>query len=110
MKKRVIKRVFFATIVALGLPSLSLAASPAQIENGAIKVGYGDLNITTEAGAKKLYVRLQRASEQACEVRSFREFGSIDLYNKSQVCYSETLAAVVKRVDSDMLTRIHTSS
>ena len=110
MRKRVPASVLLATFVVLGLPSLALAASPSQLDEGSIKVAYGDLNIDTAAGAKTLYARLGKATEKACDLRPYKELGSIGLYNKSRSCYKARLSAAVERINSDELTRVHASS
>jgi UrcA family protein len=110
MRHRVLKTVVLASFVALGLPSLAMAASPSQFGEGSIQVEYGDLNINTAAGAKALYKRLQKAAEEGCYLRPYRELGSIRLYNESRSCYKEKLSAVVERINSDELTKIHATS
>jgi UrcA family protein len=109
MKKRVITGVFVASLIALGLPSAASASAPSEFGNGSIQVAYGDLDLTTAAGAKTLYARLQRASEVACDLRSYRELGSIGLHRESLSCYEKTLTGAVERIDSDELTKLHTS-
>jgi len=110
--KKVILRPGIALLVAfaLGTPAFAVAASPTQIEVVSITVSYADLNIEKEAGAKKLYRRLQRAAENACEFKSHtvaRESLSRGIEKKR--CYSEALASAVEEIDKETLTRIATS-
>ena len=107
MRHRVLKTVVLASLFALGLPSLAVAASPSQFGEGSIQVEYGDLNINTVAGAKTLYTRLQKATAAACDLRPYRELGSIGLYNESRTCYKSKLSAAVERISNDKLTRLH---
>ena len=107
MKKRVFTGIAIASLIALGLPSVVSASAPSQFGDGSIKVAYGDLDITTAAGAKTLYARLQRASEAACDLRSYRELGSISQYRESRSCYAKTLAGAVESIDSEELTKLH---
>ena len=107
MRHHVLKTVVLASLVALGLPSLAAAASPSQFGEGSIQVEYGDLNINTVAGVKTLYARLQKATAAACDLRPYRELGSIGLYNESRSCYKAKLSAAVERISSDKLTRLH---
>lgn len=109
MRKRVPASVLLATFVVLGLPSIALAASPSNFHKGSIKVEYGDLNISTLAGARTLYTRLENAARKGCDFRPLNELGSISRYKESRACYSEKLTAAVERIDSDTLTEIHNS-
>ena len=109
MRKRVTASFLLASFVVLGLPSITLAASPSNFHNGSIKVEYGDLNINTLAGARTLYARLENAARKGCDYRPLIIHGSMSHYNKSRACYSEKLTAAVERIDSDTLTEIHNS-
>ena len=84
-----------------------MAASPSQFGEGSIQVEYGNLNIYTAAGAKALYGRLQKATAAACDLRPYRELGSIGLYNESRSCFKAKLSAAVERISNDKLTRLH---
>ena len=107
MKKRVFTGVAVASLIVLGLPSVVSAAAPSQLDRESIKVAYGDLDLATAAGAKTLYARLQRASEAACDLRPYRELGSISLYQEARSCYAKKLTSAVERIDSDELTKLH---
>jgi len=109
MRHRVLKTVVLASFVALGLPSLAMAASPSQFGEGSIQVEYGDLDINTVAGAKTLYARMEKAAKIGCDLRPFSEIGSLRHYNESRACYMKNLAAAVERINSDALTKIHSS-
>ena len=107
MRNRVLKTVAVASIVALGLPALTLAASPSYFDQGTIKVAYGDLNINTVEGAKTLYARIERAAEIGCDFRPYRELGSIRRFNESRNCYEKNVTAAVTRINSEALTKVH---
>ena len=107
MRHRVLKTVVAASIVALGLPALAVAAAPNQFGEGSIQVEYGDLNIDTDAGARTLYSRLQKATAAACDLRPYKELGAIGLYNESRACYKAKLSAAVERISNDKLTKLH---
>ena len=109
MRNRVLTTVAIASIVALGLPALTIAASPSYLDKGTIKVAYGDLNIDTVAGAKTLYGRIEKAAAAGCDFRPLRELGSIRRYKESQTCYEKHVTAVVTRIDSEALTKVHNS-
>jgi UrcA family protein len=100
-----------AAIVASGLalPLVGLAASPSHIDDDSVKVSYSDLNITNEAGAKLLYARLQRASQEVCGVGSHNIVRSLTETKKARACYEKALSAAVEKLDSELLTVIHNS-
>jgi UrcA family protein len=104
-------RMGATTLIALAflLPMTTLAEAPARSEANRIQVSFADLNINNTAGAKVLYARLQRASEAACKVEPYRLTGSIERFAKVKQCYEDTLDSFVVRIDSDALTRLHTS-
>lgn len=95
-------------LITFGLPLSASAASPTQIEKTSVTVTFEDLNIRTEAGAKSLYARLQRASRQACDFRS-SGLKSIRETTESRRCYKATLEAAVQEIDNDKLSHLHSS-
>ena len=103
------KQIFILAVIGLATPMISLAAAPSQIDDTSVNVSYADLNIEAEAGAKVLYARLKRASEQVCSVESHLVLGSLTAVHKAKVCYKDALAAAVAEIDSDTLTNIHSS-
>ena len=109
MRNRGIKTVILASLVVLGLPSITMAASPNQFGEGTIKVAYGDLDINTMAGARTLYARMEKAAEVGCDLRPYRELGSLSRYKESRSCYNKILTAAVERIDSETLTKVHNS-
>jgi UrcA family protein len=95
-------------LIAFGLPLSASAAAPTQFDRVSVKVTFEDLNIRTDAGAKSLYARLQRASRKACDFRS-AGLKSIRETTQSRRCYNETLEAAVQKIDNDKLSQIHSS-
>ena len=100
-----------AAIVATGLalPLTGMAAAPSHIDDAAVKVSYSDLNINNEAGAKVLYSRLQRASQEVCGVGSHSIVRSLTETRKAQACYEDALTSAIEKLDSELLTAIHNS-
>ncbi len=78
-----------------------------RYEETSIRVSYKDLNIHSEAGAKVLYARLKKASEDACGSSVYRDTRSLKLMLEAKQCYEETLDSVVARIDSDELAKLH---
>jgi UrcA family protein len=100
-----------ATAVAIGalaIPITAIGAAPSQIEDVSVKVSFSDLNIHSDAGAKTLYSRLKRASEDACNFDSYIRIG-LSEYQKARACYEEALDEAVASIDSDALQEIHES-
>ena len=98
-----------AAVLLLAIPAAGLAAPPNQSDDRAVTVSYADLDINSEAGAKVLYARLKRASEDVCGVAPYLESGSLTKTRKAKLCYAETLGSAVDSIDSDLLTSIHKS-
>jgi len=98
-----------AAIFAISAPAAASLGTDKILESNAVRVSYADLNIENAVGAQALYSRLQRASKQACGVESYKNAGSVGVKTEMQRCYRETLAASVKKIDSDELTKIHES-
>ena len=100
-----------AAIVATGLvlPLAGMTATPSHIDDAAVKVSYADLNINNEAGAKVLYARLQRASQEVCGVGSHDILRSLTETKKARACYEKALTAAIQKIDSELLTVIHDS-
>jgi UrcA family protein len=69
-----------------------------------IVVRYADLDLSSQQDAKKLYARLQRASQHVCREFEGREPARARL---RQQCYDEALTSAVADVDHAMLTAMH---
>jgi UrcA family protein len=94
-------------VIGVAVPAIGLAATPSQLDDVSIRVSYADLNIQSEAGAKVLYSRLKRASEQACGIQSHVINGSLVATLRARNCFRDTLEASVEKIDSEALTEIH---
>ena len=109
MKKSVILGVAALVVVGFGMSASAVAATQSQLADGAISVSFADLNIQNVAGARVLYTRLQRATKSVCNVKSYRELGSLSRVSQAEQCYAETLDEAVAKIDSDALKKIHAS-
>ena len=105
------RKTRLSTLLLLGiaLPAAAMAATPSQIDDAAVKVSYADLNIQSEAGARVLYTRLKKASEEVCGIQTHVIDGSLAATLRARACFRETLEASVENIDSDALTKIHSS-
>ena len=95
------------TVIGITLPALGLAGVPSQTEKVSVKVSYADLDIHSSAGAKVLYARLRRASEEVCVSRGYMTTRSLTETSKAKACVREALEASVEKIDSDALEEIH---
>ncbi|NOX70903.1 MAG: UrcA family protein [Gammaproteobacteria bacterium] len=109
MKKSIVIKglITAAAIVAISAPAAASLGTDKALESNSVRVSYADLNLEKEAGAQTLYNRLQRASKQACGVKSYRNAGSIGAKTAMHRCYREALSASIKKIDNDELTKIH---
>jgi UrcA family protein len=90
-----------ALVLILGL----LGATPALASDPAsIKVGYSDLNLTTVAGAQTLYKRIKGAARTVCGYEG-RNLTDESAWNS---CYRGAIADAVAKVNSPLLTAVHT--
>jgi UrcA family protein len=91
-----------ATAAVLLCPSAH--ARPADGEVPAIAVSYADLDLTSDAGVKALYRRLQAAAKQVCGP-STRQ--NVEREMERRACYRETLSHAVTKVNIEMLSALH---
>lgn len=91
---------------ALGTATLILACSAAAAEETSKRrvVRYADLDLSSSQDAKKLYTRLQRASDYVCRELEGRDLAKVWL---RQQCYDEALTNAVADVDHAMVTALH---
>ena len=104
-------RKFVSIILVAGLatPLVGLAAAPSEIGDDYMSVSYSDLNINSVRGAKTLYGRLQKATEEFCSVESYTVVRSLKAHADAKACYEETLSSAVDKIDSLTLKEIHES-
>lgn len=107
-ESRVLKGIVATVaVVAFSFPSIAAAGDGETIVGKSEKVGYADLNVEKEAGAKQLYRRLQHASKRVCGVESLKIVGSISAVSQANRCYRATLDSAVAKVNNATLTEIH---
>jgi UrcA family protein len=98
--------VALAATIATGA---AIFCGPAQAGSAApeiptVKVHYGDLDLTADAGVKALYRRLQVAAKQVCRSLESHE---IVRSRDHRSCYNRALAAAVTEVNLEMLSVMH---
>jgi UrcA family protein len=94
----------FSAAAATALTVVWLAAAqPAhaiEMTVSTTAVNYSDLNLATEAGARKLYTRLRYAAARVC--------GTVDHRNPAwKQCYKSALSGAVSDVGEPTLLAVH---
>lgn len=91
---------------ALGVASMGLFSSAVCADETPeqVVVQYADLDLSSQQDAKRLYSRLQRASQHVCREFEGREPVKARL---RQQCYDEALANAVASVDHAVVTAMH---
>lgn len=93
-------------LVMLGA-SVALPDTPGRFVHPEATVSYVDLDLGTEAGVRKLYRRLQRASHDVCGSTVLRQVGSLSRLRVNERCYRDSLSTAVDRVENRRLSEIH---
>lgn len=89
-------------VAAFGVAALACGATSARAEQATdaapakTVVGYSDLDLSNEADARALYVRLQRASEQVCG--PYKDLRNLRLKRLHDACYQDSLARAVDSI------------
>ena len=79
-------------------------AEPADGEIPTVAVAYADLDLTSDAGVKTLYRRLQVAAKQVCNVYTGHEiWRAMD----RRACYRQALSDAVAKINVEMLSVLH---
>jgi UrcA family protein len=99
----------WVALVAAMTTGTALLCSSAQAASAfgeipTVAVHYADLNLTTDAGVRALYRRLQVAARQVC--RSF-ESHEIGRATQRRACYNQALSNAVTKVNLEMLSVLH---
>ncbi|MGH8284241.1 MAG: UrcA family protein [Steroidobacteraceae bacterium] len=85
---------------AFGDPALSATPDPERLTR---TVRYGDLDLSSPAGAKALYRRIQTAARGVCPARG-RGVVSIERW---AACYEKAVSDAVASVNHEALTALH---
>lgn len=97
----------YSVIGAAALCSLTTTAG-ADVENPTSKtVKFDDLNITTPAGAKALYRRIQAAAVEVCPLEMAY---NLQMERSHRACVDHAIDNAVKKVNSPALTDLRFGS
>jgi UrcA family protein len=93
------KSALVALIAAAALTPAAFAQAPDELAS--IRVAYGDLNMSTQAGGRTLLKRISIAARKACE-----KVTKTSLLNPQAVssCKHETVASTVRQLNMVTLT------
>lgn len=98
-------RSLIAAVAVASVATLSLFSVGAQAQTK-VTVPLAKYNLSKQADAQELYVRLRRASEAACRSHDTGELSRKRIY---EACVDETLANAVADVDDARLSAVHES-
>ena len=90
-----------AIAAAAGFAGICSAADPAPLQ---ALVKYGDLNVSSTAGAAALYVRIHAAAEQVCRPFDSRE---LSIKRLKEACMRSAIADAVIKVDQPALFSVY---
>ena len=98
------KSIALAVVAATAFLSLPALADAVDPRVPSVAVHYADLDLTTDAGVRVLYRRLQFASQRVCRSLESRELARAIRY---RACYDQALTEAVAKVDVEMLSALH---
>jgi UrcA family protein len=81
------------------------ANAAAQVEDS-VHLSYVTADLTQPEGAKRLYLRIQRAARMVCHAPDLRE---LPAWEKYQRCYDRAVDNAVAEVGASALTALHRS-
>jgi UrcA family protein len=91
------------------LSTTTAAAAPQHVDDtDRLTVSYADLDIGKKAGAAVLYARFKDAAEKFCGMNYIHTYRSVHFTRKARECYKATLDKFVAKVDSEIVTSLHT--
>jgi len=100
------KNIALATVAALSVASLAIGAHADEpgVPVPARTVHYSDLNLNTQAGAERLYMRIRGAAQLVC-----RDVGSRQLEEAmaARACVEQAVIASIRAVNNPRLTNTY---
>jgi UrcA family protein len=98
-------RTKLMTAMCLGYGMACFSAIAAAADEGPLSevVRYGDLDISSSAGALTLYHRIQAAARRVCP----EAIWDGHFFYNERACYQHAVDDAVTRIDSAALSRIH---
>lgn len=87
---------------ALALSGIAQAGTVRELPSVVVK--YGDLDLTTQAGVKRLHSRLRTAAQQVCSELNSRVLGLREEYDR---CVKDAITQSVASVGNQNLSQFH---
>jgi len=95
-----------ALVTAVALANSALAQEQLGVSVRTVTVRYGDLDISTTAGAKTLYQRIRRAARNVCGPEEEFELG-LNARRYWYSCFQSAVNGAVDKVHSPLLRALH---
>jgi UrcA family protein len=92
--------------IAIGAGAAVAHAAGPSAGAPAVKVGYRDLNLATDAGNSALYARLEKAAAKVCVVDDIRDLAAVAARS---ACEQQAIARAVREINSPRLAALHTA-
>ena len=100
----VIAAAVIALLAGVGAPRVDAAEQADVLTKN---VGYGDLDLNSEIGARVLYGRLRNAAREVCAPLEGTDLNAKMLWKK---CYDHAIAAAVSDINKPVVTTLHNES
>lgn len=95
-----------AATLTMGFASApAMSATPAG-QAPQVTVNYADLNLSTDAGARTLHARIERAARRVCVDNGTR---GVEALARQRRCEASAVDAAVASIDSPRLAAVHAS-
>ena len=92
-------------VLVIALSAGEAAANSSQDKSRA--VAYAELDLSSPAGAEKLYERLQRAAAEVCGFYQSSTLITASIKTDKQACYVDALSRAVAQIDAPLLKEQH---
>jgi UrcA family protein len=100
---KVLRPITVAFAISLGALSMHTTMAGASEPPATRKVSYEDLDLSKQADAEALYLRIERAARKVCGGHD----PVIAPHIAKTECYAQTIANAVSQVSSPLLTAVH---
>jgi len=94
--------IVFVSVLTSAISPLSEAA--VQPETRSLEVSYADLDLTKEAGAERLYLRIRSAARSVCGTPGLQQIINV---SRIRQCAEDATARAIAQVNSPALTRYY---
>jgi len=92
--------------IAIGAAAAAAHAGEPSASAPAVKVGYHDLNLATDAGNSALYARLEKAAAKVCVVDDIRDLAAVAA---RPACEQQAIARAVREINSPRLAALYSA-